>query len=89
MGIDSVELAQKPFYYVKNQDENQDFLNNLEKFILWMKINYEKKYHNHLSILFQKAYRYKKYKICNVLLQYDILMSEFEDIFEFDEILTE
>ena len=54
-----------------------------------MKANHEKKYHNHLSILFQKAYRYKKYKICNVLLKYDILMNDFEDIFEFDEILTE
>jgi len=43
--------------------------------------NEDKKSHNYLSILFQKAYRYKKYKICNILLKYDILMSEFEDIF--------
>jgi hypothetical protein len=54
-----------------------------------MRVNAEKKYHNHLAILFQKAYRYKKYQICNLLLQYDILMNEFEDVFEFDEILSE
>jgi hypothetical protein len=37
----------------------------------------ENKHRLYLSLLFQKAFRYKKYAICNVLLDNNIIINDF------------